>query len=175
MRNANKSVVEEQRTKIFHPGDFAVYPSHGVGKIEAIEIREVNGEMQEFYIMNILEKNMVIMIPVNNVTSVGMRHIMDKKDVKKVFDILRHRKKKTVARNWNQMKRRHLKKIMSGDISQLAETFMDLYLLDRKKANSFEQKKLFNVVKRLLIKELCIAEHKNEEGIMSEIERIFES
>ncbi|MGD8543345.1 MAG: CarD family transcriptional regulator, partial [Desulfobacteraceae bacterium] len=38
----------------FSVGDLAVYPAHGVGRIEAIESRSVNGEKHDFYIMKVL-------------------------------------------------------------------------------------------------------------------------
>ena len=37
----------------FQVGDLAVYPAHGVGKIQAVESRVVNGEKQDFYIMKV--------------------------------------------------------------------------------------------------------------------------
>ena len=48
----------------FQIGDLAVYPAHGVGEIQAIESRVINGEAHDFYIMKVLENGMVIMIPI---------------------------------------------------------------------------------------------------------------
>jgi hypothetical protein len=39
----------------FKVGDLPVYPAHGVGRIEAIETKVVNGEEHDFYIMKIIE------------------------------------------------------------------------------------------------------------------------
>ena len=58
---------------MFKIGDLAVYPAHGVGVIESIEIRDISGSKQEFYILKILDSNMTIMIPLQNVDSVGLR------------------------------------------------------------------------------------------------------
>jgi CarD family transcriptional regulator len=50
-----KSKEDTPRSKTdvreFQVGDLAVYPAHGVGKIEAIESRVINGETHDFYIM----------------------------------------------------------------------------------------------------------------------------
>ncbi|MCF8078991.1 MAG: CarD family transcriptional regulator, partial [Desulfobacterales bacterium] len=51
----------------FKIGDLAVYPAHGVGRIESIDSRVINGEPHDFYIMKVLENSMVIMIPTDNV------------------------------------------------------------------------------------------------------------
>ena len=40
---------------MFKIGDLAVYPAHGVGRIESIEAKQIGGSEQEFYIMRILE------------------------------------------------------------------------------------------------------------------------
>jgi CarD family transcriptional regulator len=61
--NGNQTPEPQGEVKKFNIGDLAVYPAHGVGKIEAIESRDVNGETHDFYIMKVLENGMVIMIP----------------------------------------------------------------------------------------------------------------
>ena len=53
----------KQEDRKFEVGDLAVYPAHGVGMITSIESRVINGEKHDFYIMKVLENNMLIMIP----------------------------------------------------------------------------------------------------------------
>ena len=60
----SKTESTKQKGLVFQVGDLAVYPAHGVGKIEAIECRVINGEKHDFYIMKVLENNMLIMIPI---------------------------------------------------------------------------------------------------------------
>ena len=62
--------------KEFSKGDLAVYPAHGVGYIESIESKEINGDTMNFYMMKIVENGMVIMIPTSNVESVGLRDVI---------------------------------------------------------------------------------------------------
>ena len=62
-----KNVKEaKKKTRVFKVGDLAVYPAHGVGRIESIESKNVGGETHEFYIMKVLENDMVIMISLIN-------------------------------------------------------------------------------------------------------------
>jgi CarD family transcriptional regulator len=70
-----KDSVKTNKSKIrtFKVGDLAVYPAHGVGEIISIESRVVNGEKHDFYIMKVIENGMTIMIPTNNVDSVGLQ------------------------------------------------------------------------------------------------------
>ena len=60
---------------MFSVGDLAVYPAHGVGIIEKIESQEISGCRQDFYVMRILDNDMIIMIPKQNVDNVGLREI----------------------------------------------------------------------------------------------------
>ena len=64
---------------MFKVGDLAVYPAHGVGLIERIEEREIAGSQENFFIIRILENNMIIMVPSSNTTSVGLRQILNSK------------------------------------------------------------------------------------------------
>ena len=56
---------------MFKKGDLAVYPAHGVGVVERIENQEISGCNQELYVIRILDNNMKIMVPVQNVDNVG--------------------------------------------------------------------------------------------------------
>ena len=81
----------DQQRQTFKIGDKAVYPAHGVGEVTAIENREISGTSQTFYILRILDNGMKIMIPTNNVRQVGLREVISKEKVKKVFNILKEK------------------------------------------------------------------------------------
>jgi len=70
---------------MFQVGNLAVYPAHGVGIIEKIESQEISGCTQDFYVMRILDNNMIIMIPTNNVDNVGLREIIAKNRTSKAL------------------------------------------------------------------------------------------
>jgi len=69
VNNHNKKLVLNYRGKVimtevcepgkkeFYKGDLAVYPAHGVGCIESIESKEINGENMNFYMMKIIEND----------------------------------------------------------------------------------------------------------------------
>ncbi len=173
MQMLKKANIEDQNQTKFFPGDFAVYPAHGVGKIESIETKEVGGEKQDFYIMNILENKMVIMIPIKNATSVGLRNTVDEKDIQEVYSIMQSRREKPLGKTWNRIHKRYMDKIMSGDLCKVAEVFRDLYLLNIEKGISFEQNKLYDTAKGLLLRELSIVRNTDESVIMAEIESLF--
>ncbi|NVM56597.1 MAG: CarD family transcriptional regulator [Desulfobacterales bacterium] len=158
---------------MFKLGDLAVYPAHGVGRIESIETREILGEKHNFYIMKILENNMIIMIPINNVGSVGLRDIIDVNDVPKVYEIMKKRDMPADNQTWNRRYREYMEKIKTGSVYELAEVLRDLYLLKMDKDLSFGERKMLDTAQSLLLKELSIAQQADEGAIMSDIKAIF--
>jgi len=126
----------------FQIGDLAVYPAHGVGTIEAIESRTVNGQKQDFYILRVLESSMSIMIPVGNVDSVGLRDVIDKKEIPKIYDIIKAKKEAlNDNQTWNRRYREYMDKIKTGSLYDVAEVFRDLSLLKLNKDLSFGERK----------------------------------
>ena len=105
----------------FKVGDNAVYPGHGVGVVKNIETKEIFGKKQTFYTIQILDNGMKIMIPKDNVASVGLRAIISKKEANEVFKILRKKNIKIDNQTWNRRYREYMEKIKTGSIYEIAE------------------------------------------------------
>ncbi len=160
--------------KQFRVGDLAVYPAHGVGRIDAIECKVVNGETHDFYIMKILENGMVIMIPTWNVNSVGLRDLIQEHEIPKIYDLMRNpRDIAAESQTWNRRYRDYMEKIKTGSLFDVAEVFRDLYLLKLTKDLSFGERKLYDTAQTLLIKELSTSRQTTEDTILMEIESLF--
>ena len=158
----------------FKVGDLAVYPAHGVGRIESIDSRVINGETHDFYIMKVLENGMVIMIPTDNVDSVGLREIIGKDEIPKIYDVLKKdRDSPADSQTWNRRYREYMDKIKTGSLYDVAEVFRDLFLLRLAKDLSFGERKLFDTATALLLRELSTAKETDEETVMAEIEALF--
>jgi len=170
----NAKTETPQPIRVFVAGDLAVYPAHGVGRIEAIESRVVNGETHDFYILKVLENSMVIMIPTWNVEQVGLRDIISKKDIPKIYDVMTQRQDAAVEnQTWNRRYRDYMEKIKTGSLYDVAEVFRDLHLLKLTKDLSFGERKLYDTAQGLLVKELSTAKDSKEESIIKEIEDLF--
>jgi CarD family transcriptional regulator len=158
---------------MFKAGDLAVYPAHGVGKIESIEIKSIGGKKQEFYIMRILENDMKIMIPIPNAEAVGLRELIDSQDIPRVYDILRSREISVNGGTWNRRYREYMEKIKTGSIYELAEVLRDLTVLKGDKELSFGERKMLDTARTLLLKELSIVMETSESQIESDIGEIL--
>jgi CarD family transcriptional regulator len=173
-KSANESAKGASSQKQFKVGDLAVYPAHGVGRIEAIETKVVNGEEHDFYIMKIIENAMVIMIPTWNVESVGLRDVIRKKDIPKIFEVMQSRHEQPMDnQTWNRRYREYMEKIKTGSLFEVAEVFRDLSLLKHTKDLSFGERKLYDTAQNLLVKELAMAKNKSEKALVKEIEALF--
>jgi CarD family transcriptional regulator len=160
---------------MFKVGDVAVYPAHGVGVVQAIENKQFAGDTREFYVLKILDNGMTIMIPKDNVKNVGLRGVISRSMIPKVFDILREKKEVPDSQTWNRRFREYSEKIKTGSVFEIAEVLRDLLILRQKKTLSFGERRMLDTARNLLIKELAIAKRANEKTIEAEISGIFES
>lgn len=159
---------------MFKIGDKAVYPAQGVGVIEAIEAKEFSGEQHQFYVLRIVDTDMTIMIPVGNVAQVGMRGLIDKKAVSSVYDILEERQQRNGAvASWSRRQREYNDKIKSGDLFEVAEVLRELYLIKEDKELSYGEKKVLELARKLLVKEIAFVEDAEEEQVVERVESIF--
>ncbi len=158
---------------MFKVGDLAVYPAHGVGVIERVESREISGSSQDFYVMRILENDMIIMIPIKNVNNVGLREIIGRKEVPKLYSILRKRDVMIENQTWNRRYREYMEKIKTGSVYEVAEVYRDLLMLKTEKDLSFGDRKMLDTARTLLVKEISLAKKVAEAQIERDLEKIF--
>jgi CarD family transcriptional regulator len=160
--------------KKFEKGDLAVYPAHGVGCIESIESKEINGDTMNFYMMKIVENGMVIMIPTSNVESVGLREVIPEAEIPRVYKVMQEKAQNGDNQTWNRRYREYMDKIKTGSIYDVAEVFRDLFQLKLEKDLSFGERKLLDTAQNLLVQELSTAKDIDEVTMMKEIENLFQ-
>ncbi|MEW5723908.1 MAG: CarD family transcriptional regulator [Thermodesulfobacteriota bacterium] len=158
---------------MFKVGDLAVYPAHGVGRIEAMENKDISGQKQSFYIMRILENDMIIMIPTQNVSTVGLRQVINREQVKEIYKILRKTNVNLETQNWNRRYRDYMEKIKTGSVYEVAAVLRDLSLLRRDKELSFGERKMLDMARGLLVREISVAKNQSETKVEKEIMGFF--
>ena len=158
---------------MFKIGDLAVYPAHGVGIIEKIETQEISGFSQDFYVMRILDNDMIIMIPTGNVNNVGLREIIGQKEVPKLYSILKKGDVVIDNQTWNRRYREYMDKIKTGSVYEVAEVYRDLLILKLEKDLSFGERKMLDTARNLLVKEISLAKKVEEKQIENDLDRMF--
>ncbi len=170
----NDTPPEEVEIRVFKVGEMAVYPAHGVGRIEAIESRTVNGEPHDFYIMKIIENGMTIMIPTQNVAQVGLRDVIKEEDVPKIYAFMASADDAiNESQTWNRRYREYMDKIKTGSLFDVAAVYRDLSILRLTKDLSFGERKLYDTAQALLTKELSTAKNSPEKEVLAEMEALF--
>jgi len=154
---------------MFKVGQLAVYPAHGVGIIEAIEEKKIDGGTHNFYILRIMENDMIIMVPTTNADSVGLRPVITSRDVTKVYAILKDHDVVIENQTWNRRYRDYMKKIKTGSVFEVAQVLRDLFLLRLDKELSFGERKMLDTARSLLVKEISVARKTSEESVVKEV------
>ena len=160
---------------MFKVGDNAVYPNYGVAIVKRIEEKNVGGKKKKFYVLQVVENQMTIMVPTDNAESVGLRGIITDKDVKKVYKILKDRDVRIDNTTWNRRYREYMEKIKTGSVYEIAEVLRNLFLLRHSKDLSFGERKMLDQAKSLLVKEISLAKKSPEDAVEQEIQTIFAS
>ncbi len=158
---------------LFNVGDRVVYPMHGAGVIEAIEEKEILGAKKNYYVMKLPLGEMKVLIPIDSISQVGLRGVIEKNEVSQVFVVLQGEQPEMSA-NWNRRYRNHLEKIKSGDIYEVAEVVRNLMLRDREKGLSTGESKMLDTARQILISELILVQGVEQAEITTVLDDLFE-
>jgi len=144
---------------MFNIGEVVVYPGYGLGKIIAIEEKEIEGRSFKFFIFKPFQSETEIHIPQTSLSRIGLRPILSKEEVPRVYESLSKKEITLSQENWNKRFREYTEKLKSGDIFLLAELLRELHEVSKKKPLSFGEKKIFEKAKEHLIIELSFCEN----------------
>jgi CarD family transcriptional regulator len=156
----------------FKVGETVVYPNHGAAVIEDIETRKIKGEDKLYLVLRIVAQNdLEIRVPACNLDLVGVRDVVDQEGLERVFDVLRaeHVEEPT---NWSRRFKANMEKLHSGDVMKVAEVVRDLWRRDKDRGLSAGEKRMLAKARQILVSELALAEHTNEdkaEAILDEV------
>ncbi len=150
------STASKKADTDFTVGDYVVYPMHGVGEISAVQNQNILGKRTLCYILEIENSKMKVMIPVDSAKERGIRPIIQKKDVKKVLDLLKKDEVDT-EEDWKIRYQNNQNKIRSGSIYSVAEVCRNLYKRARDKELSLMERRLYELAYSLITSELALA------------------
>ena len=158
---------------MFHKGDKVVYPHHGAAVIEDLVERELQGEKRTYFKLKLAQGDLTLMVPVDNTAEVGLRGVVSKREVKKVFEVLREEESQ-MPTNWSRRFKTNVEKIKSGDIYQVAEVVRNLAIREKDKGLSAGEKRMLAKARQILISELTFAYDQTEDKTEAMIDRVLE-
>ena len=151
-------------------GDRIVYPNHGVGIVEKILSRTIADEEQDFYSLRILSNDSTVMVPLSNTENVGIRPIMTKKDVAKIYRVLQS-KKFNITEDWKSRYQENCESMRTGSIVDVATVFKNLSLLSQSKNLSYRERKMLDKAKYLIVSEIAEVERSEEAKIEEQVDK----
>lgn len=146
----------------FQVGETVVYPHHGAAVIQEIKTETVDGVEKEFLVLQILQGDLEIEVPAENLDLVGIRDVVDEEGVEQVFSVLRAPYVEEVP-NWSRRYKANQEKIATGDIMRVAEVVRDLSRRDTDKGLSAGEKRMLQKARSILGSELALARQTEEE------------
>ena len=145
----------------FHPNEFVVYPSHGVGKIVSIEEQEIAGFLMELFVISFEKDKMTLRVPTQKATSVGMRGLSSPEVVNKAMTTLKGRARVKRAM-WSRRAQEYEQKINSGDLISIAEVVRDLHRSDDQREQSYSERQLYEAALERLTREVAAVDGVDE-------------
>jgi len=158
---------------VFCKGDRVVYPRHGAAVIEDLVELEVSGERRSYFKLRLPHGSLTLMVPVDSAAQVGLREVVSRDEVDKVFDLLRE-DEGWMSGTWGQRYKTNVAKVVSGDIYQLAEVVRDLSLRQREKGLPSAEKRMLAKSREILISELTFAVGSTEEIAEAMMDEVLE-
>ena len=76
------------RKPVFKKGDTVVHPEHGAAIVEDLAKREFMGETRTYLKLRVVHGDLIISVPVESFTEVGLRPPISKNKVKEVMKVL---------------------------------------------------------------------------------------
>ncbi|HXW22671.1 MAG TPA: CarD family transcriptional regulator [Rhodomicrobium sp.] len=150
-----------QRRFGFETNQYVVYPTHGVGRIVAIEEQEIAGCSLELFVINFEKDKMTLRVPTSKSQSAGMRKLSDDAVMTRALDTLRGRArvKRTM---WSRRAQEYEAKINSGDLITIAEVVRDLYRSDTQPEQSYSERQLYEAALDRMAREIAAAQDVDE-------------
>ncbi|MGH2688207.1 MAG: CarD family transcriptional regulator [Actinomycetota bacterium] len=141
---------------MFQVGDKVVYPHHGAAIIKGLEEKEVYGQKKQYFVLRLSYGDLTLMVPADNTEEVGIRDVIARDELDKVFKVLRS-KECRMPTNWSRRFKTHVEKLRSGDIYQVAEVVRNLARREKEKGLSAGEKRMLSKARQILVSELTFA------------------
>ena len=154
---------------VFKVGETVVYPHHGAALIEEINIRSIKGVERQYLKLKVAQGDLTIEVPAENCDLVGVRDVIGKEGLDRVFEVLRTPFVEEPT-NWSRRYKANLEKLHSGDVMKVSEVVRDLWRRERDRGLSAGEKRMLAKARQILVSELALAEHTDEDAASARLD-----
>jgi CarD family transcriptional regulator len=157
----------------FKIGEKLVYPNHGVGVVESIRQAGSEEATPSCYEVRLLGSNSRLTVPVDNSERVGLRPLVPQRDLVSVFQVLEDGTF-VPATDWKGRFKQNLDKMKSGRLTDVADVLKSLNWVQKQKALSFREKKMYERARYLVVSEIAHVNGVAESEAEREVERALD-
>jgi CarD family transcriptional regulator len=170
---APEPVAEKKAEKLdFVAGDFVVYPAHGVGQVEGVEVQTIAGMSITLYTICFEKDRMRLKLPVTKVKASGLRKLSSKDRLKDALATLQGRSQ--VRRiMWSRRAQEYEAKINSGDPVSIAEVLRDLKKAGDQGEQSYSERQIYQAALARLAREVAAIEKIDEKKAAEKLEAVL--
>ena len=156
----------------FSEGDLVVYPTHGVGKITAIEEQEIAGHTLNVFVVLFDKDRMTLRVPLAKAKNSGLRKLSSRKEMDAALAKLRGRSraKRTM---WSRRAQEYHAKIASGDPASIAEVVRDLFRNVGQPEQSYSERQIYQAALDRLVREFAAVERIDEMTAVQRVEQLL--
>ena len=157
----------------FIPGDFVVYPSHGVGKIIGTETREIENTKLELLVIRFEQDRMTLRVPLDKAKISGLRTLSSKAQMDEAIVTLQG-KAKVKKLMWSRRAQEYETKINSGSLVSLAEVVRDLYKKEDQGEQSYSERQMYQAALERLAGEFAAVQNVDKTDAATKLEKIID-
>lgn len=159
----------------FNPGDFVVYPAHGVGQITEIQKTAVAGQSLDLIAINFKKDKMTLRIPMASAQKSGLRRVATPAVMDSAVNVLQSKAKARRAQQWSKRSQEYATKINSGDPIAVAEVLRDLYKNPAISEQTYSERQIYEQAMGRFAAEYAVVNKVQEDDAPARVEGILSS
>jgi CarD family transcriptional regulator len=152
------------RTKNFQVDQKVVYPSQGVGIIQAVEKKLFKNEKVPYYRIYLEVSDMTIMVPVDKAEGLGIRPIVHRDEALRALELIGE-DYEPIPSDWKLRYQMNLDLLKKGSVSDIAAIVRSLYHRSKVKELPILERKLYDSALKLLEDEVAFSLKKPREEV----------
>jgi len=157
----------------FEVGDKVIYPNHGLGIVDCIETKTILGTTCGFYHLRMVGSETSVLVPLDNVESVGLRRAVTDREITKLYSLLSDGKIDN-HQNWKGRFKDNSDKMRSGSLYDVVDVLKNLSFLAKSKNLSFREKRMLDRSKFLVISEISEVVGEASDAVETKVDRALD-
>jgi CarD family transcriptional regulator len=158
----------------FAAGDYVVYPTHGVGRVDAIEQQTIAGHELRLIVIRFEKEKMTLRVPIEKAKASGLRKLSSHQQMDIALTTLKGRSRTSRAM-WSRRAQEYEAKINSGDPVSIAEVLRDLHRNAGQPDQSYSERQIYEAALDRLARELAAVEKIDRDAATQRLEDMLKA